>query len=150
MEGDDWTQVRCRGVRGAITCEANTREAILAATRELLMVMIRLNGIHVEDIASAIFTTTSDLNAEYPAVAARQLGWHEAALLCAHEMDVPHGLKSCIRILLMWNTTKKPSELHHPYLRGAKDLRPDRSIEMEELIAQIAAELEDEEEVSPT
>lgn len=150
MEGDGWAQVRCRGVRGAITCEENTREAILAATRELLMVMIRLNGIRVEDVASAIFTTTHDLNAEYPAVAARQLGWHEAALLCAHEMDVPHGLKGCIRILLMWNTTKTPAELHHPYLKGAKGLRPDRSIEMEELIAQIAAELEDEEEVSLT
>lgn len=147
-DGDGWGKIMCRGVRGAITCEANTREAILEATRELLMMMIKLNGIRPEDVASAIFTTTRDLNAEYPAVAARQLGWHDAALLCAHEMDVPNGLAQCIRILLMWNTTKRPNEIHHPYLKNARNLRPDRSVEMEELIAQIARELENEEALS--
>ena len=145
VDGDGWA---CRGVRGAITVEANTKEAILDATRELLMVMIRLNGIRHEDVASAIFTTTLDLNAEYPAVAARQLGWHDTALLCAHEMAIPHGLPMCIRILLMWNTPRHPNEIHHPYLKGAKNLRPDRSIEMDNLIAQIASELNEETSLS--
>jgi chorismate mutase len=139
MDGDSWWA--CRGVRGATTVTENTREAILDATRELLMVMIKLNGIQHDDVASAIFTTTPDLDAEYPAVAARQLGWHDTALLCAHEMNVPHGLKLCIRVLLMWNTTRKATEIHHPYLKDAKNLRPDRSIEIEELIEQIEKEL---------
>jgi chorismate mutase len=140
-EGDGWA---CRGVRGAITVEENTREAILAATRELLIVMIKLNGIHQEDVGSAIFTTTPDLNAEYPAVAARQLGWHDTALLCAHEMDIPQGLKKCVRVLIMWNTQRTAADIHHPYLKGAKNLRPDRSVEMEDLIAQITIELEEQ------
>lgn len=145
-DGDGWASVAkrpvmCRGVRGAITVEDNTREAILAGTRELLVTLINLNGIHQEDLASAIFTTTPDLNAEYPAVAARQLGWHDAALLCAHEMDVPHGLEKCIRILLMWNTTRHPDEIRHAYLKGAANLRPDRSIEMTDLTARLAEDL---------
>ena len=93
-----------RGVRGATTAEANTREAILTATSELLQLMIEANQIAPDDVASAIFTTTIDLNADYPALAARALGWHDVALLCMHEMNVPHGLKMCIRILLHWNT----------------------------------------------
>lgn len=153
VDGDGWANVAerpvmCRGVRGATTVESNTREAILEATRELLMAMIKLNNIHHEDLASAIFTTTPDLNAEYPAVAARQLGWHNAALLCAHEMNVPHGLDSCLRILLMWNTTRKPEEIHHPYLKGAKNLRPDRSIQMDDLTAKIAEELSEDERIT--
>lgn len=145
-DGDGWTSqnlksVMCRGVRGAITVEANTRDAILDGTRELLQTLVTLNGIHESDLASAIFTTTPDLNAEYPAVAARQLGWHEAALMCAHEMSVPHGLPRCIRILLMWNTTRNPNEICHAYLNDAQNLRPDRNIEIEELTNKIAEEL---------
>ena len=93
-----------RGVRGATTADENTREAILAATRELLRLMIEANRLEPDDVASAIFTTTIDLNADYPALAARALGWHEVALMCMHEMNVPHGLKMCVRILLHWNT----------------------------------------------
>ncbi len=117
----------CRGVRGATTVEEDTRDAILSATRELLGQMIEANGIHRDDIASVVFTTTRDLASEYPARAARQLGWHDVALLCAHEMDVPHALKRCIRILLHWNTDKLASEIQHIYTKGAANLRPDRA-----------------------
>ncbi len=116
----------CRGVRGATTVTANTREAILEATREMLYIMIRANHILPEDVASAYFTTTTDLDATYPALAARQLGWYDAALLCGHEMQVPDGLARCIRVLLHWNTTRSAAEIVHVYLREAKSLRPDR------------------------
>ena len=117
----------CRGVRGATTVEDNSREAILNATGELLGRLIEANGIHPDDVASAIFTTTPDLNAEYPALAARQMGWHDVALLCTHEMRVPHGLKHCIRVLLHWNTAKSAAEIRHIYIKGAVNLRPDRA-----------------------
>ena len=120
------TALVCRGVRGATTAEANTTEAILSATRELLYIMIRANEIDPDDVASAIFTTPRDLNATYPALAARQFGWYDVALLCGHEMDVPSGLVHCIRILIHWNTNLGPDEIVHVYIRGAKDLRPDR------------------------
>jgi chorismate mutase len=121
----------CRGVRGATTVEDDTGEQILSATRDLLTRMIEANGIHPDDVASVIFTTTPDLVAEYPALAARQLGWHDVALLCGHEMAVPHGLKRCIRILLHWNTDKAASDIRHVYIEGAVNLRPDQaSIEL--------------------
>lgn len=119
--------VRVRGIRGATTVAENSEEAILGATRELLYTMIQANGIEVEDVASAHFTTTVDLNATYPALAARQLGWYDAALLCGHEMMVPGALGKCVRILIHWNTTKTPKEIVHVYLHGARGLRPDRS-----------------------
>ncbi|MCF7803662.1 MAG: chorismate mutase [Candidatus Marinimicrobia bacterium] len=121
--------MRCQGVRGATTIEANEREAILAGTRELLTSMVDENGIDPDDIASVIFTTSSDVNAEYPAVAARNLGWYDQALLCGHEMDVPGGLKKCIRILLHWNTEKSIGEIQHVYLNGAESLRPERALD---------------------
>ena len=117
----------CRGVRGATTADANTREDILRATRELLAMMIRQNGIRSEDVASAIFSTTSDLNAEFPALAARQLGWYDVALLCNHELDVPSSLQGCIRILLHWNTAIASSDIVHVYIKKAAHLRPDRT-----------------------
>ena len=133
-----WQPKVCRGIRGATTVEANTREDILDATRELLVLMIKHNSILPDDVASVIFTTTMDLNAEYPAVAARQLGWHDAALMCAHEMAVPHGLKMCLRILIMWNTPLTAHEIHHVYINGAKHLRPERSIELKDLAVVLA------------
>ena len=75
----------------------------------------------------ALFTTTPDLTAEYPAVAARQLGWYDVALMCGNEMAVPKSLKMCIRVLIHWNTTRRNDEIHHVYIRGAVNLRPDRS-----------------------
>jgi len=118
--------VRCRGIRGATTVDANSPEAILEATTQLLSEMMQANDLRVEDIASAFFTTTPDLNAEFPAVAARKMGWDDVALLCAHEMSVPGSLGQCLRILLHVNTEKAPQELVHVYLRGAKVLRADR------------------------
>jgi chorismate mutase len=120
-------EVRVRGVRGATTADENSREAILAATRELLSLMIEANGVDPEDVASAIFTTTIDLNADYPALAARALGWHDVALMCMHEMNVPHGVKQCIRILLHWNTAVAACDVQHVYIKGAVNLRPDRA-----------------------
>jgi len=117
----------CRGVRGATTAEANTGEEILKATRQLLALMIRQNGIREEDFASAVFTTTGDLDAEFPALAARQLGWLNVALMCLHELEVPGSLRRCIRILLHWNTEKSADEIIHIYIKEAANLRPDHS-----------------------
>lgn len=115
----------CRGIRGATTVEANSREAILEATAELLAAMVKANGIKPEDVASAFFTTTPDLSAEFPALAARGLGWNDVPLLCGHEMAVPGSLPMCLRILLHVNTEKRADQIVHVYLRGARALRPD-------------------------
>jgi chorismate mutase len=117
----------CRGVRGATTVLENDREEILTATRELLALIIRRNEISPKDVASAIFTTTPDLSAEFPALAARQLGWLDVPLLCGHEIAVPGGLPFCIRVLIHWNTDKKQDEIQHIYVRDAERLRPDLS-----------------------
>jgi chorismate mutase len=117
----------CRGVRGATTVERNDREEILKATRQLLALMIRRNNIDKLDVASAIFTTTPDLDAEFPALAARQLGWLEVPLLCGHELSVPGSLTLCIRVLVHWNTDRAQNEIEHIYIRDAVRLRPDLS-----------------------
>jgi chorismate mutase len=114
----------CRGIRGATTADSNTKDDIIEATIELLQQMIEANGIQVEDVASAFFTTTSDLNAEFPALAARQLGWVDTALLCGHEMNVTGALSQCIRVLVHVNTERSASEVKHIYVKGAKVLRP--------------------------
>lgn len=113
----------CRGIRGATTVENNTREDILVATRELLQEIIEANDLKSEDIAYAYFTTTPDLNAEFPAVAARQLGWTNVALLCGHEMDVVGSLPKCLRVLVLFNTEKSADEIVHVYMKGAENLR---------------------------
>lgn len=115
----------CRGVRGATTVSRDDAEEILASTRELLAVMIRVNDIQQEDVASAVFSTTPDLRAVFPATAARQLGWMKVPLLCCHEIPVPDSLPKCVRILLHWNTAKGQKEIHHVYLGEAQSLRPD-------------------------
>jgi len=122
--------VWCRGIRGATTVENNTREEIIAAATELLQRLIDANEIKPEEVASAFFTTTPDLNAEFPAVAARLMGWTDAALLCGHEMNVPGSLPMCLRIMIHVNTEKSAKEIVHVYLRGAKDLRklPEESV----------------------
>ncbi len=121
----------CRGIRGATTVEANSGEAILEATAELLAAMVKANEIEAEDVASAFFTTTPDLNAEFPALAARRLGWDDVPLLCGHEMAVPGSLPMCLRILLHVNTDKTAAQIVHVYLRGASALRPDFQFEPE-------------------
>jgi chorismate mutase len=115
----------CRGVRGATTVERNDRDEILTATRQLLALMIRRNDIHKEDVGSAYFTTTPDIDAEFPALAARQLGWNDVPLLCGHEIAVPGSLTKCIRVMVHWNTDKSQTEIHHVYIREAVRLRPD-------------------------
>ena len=115
----------CRGVRGAISVTENTSEAIVAATKELMVTLAAANNIQPDDIASIFFTTTSDLTAIYPALAVRQLGWYDVAMLCGHEMDVPDGMSRIIRVLLHWNTPKTAQEIRHCYLREAVALRPD-------------------------
>ena len=117
----------CRGVRGATTVDNNDREEILTATRQLLALMIRLNNIQPEDVGSAIFSMTHDLNAEFPALAARQLGWLDVPLICTHEVNVPGSLPNCIRILLHWNTHNPQSDGQHVYIKRAIKLRPDLS-----------------------
>src|SRR2546421_3679030 len=114
----------CRGIRGATTVEHNDREEILAATTELLELLIRGNDLRAEDVASAIFTVTEDLDAEFPALAARSLGWTEVALMCAREIPVPHSLRKCIRVLLHVNTMRSAAEIQHVYIHGAVNLRP--------------------------
>lgn len=125
----------CRGIRGATTAESNTAEDILEATREMMQILIRLNGLEPEHVVSAIFTTSPDLNATFPAVAAREIGWNEVPLMCAHEMDVPASLQKAVRVLLQINTTKTPSEIRHVYLKGARQLRPEWAFDENEAVA---------------
>jgi chorismate mutase len=115
----------CRGVRGATTVEEYTREAILRGARQLLALMIRRNGIEADDVASAIFSVTPDLDAEFPALAARQLGWLDVPLLCTNEIPVPDSLPRCVRILIYWNTPKAQDAIAHIYIKEAIQLRPD-------------------------
>jgi chorismate mutase len=114
-----------RGIRGATTVGANYIEDILAATRELLEALQSENGFAPEDLAAIWFTVTDDLNAAFPAQAARQLGWNDVPLLDALEIPVPDSLAQCIRVLVLWNTEVRQSAIRHIYLRGAKVLRPD-------------------------
>ena len=114
---------KVQAVRGATTSPSNSSEEILTATTEMLDLIIKENSLKVEDIISAFFTTTQDLNAEFPALAARLLGWENVALMCAHEIDVPGAQKLCIRILLTINTEKTQKELINIYLRDAVNLK---------------------------
>src|SRR5262245_27300564 len=123
--------MRLRGVRGATTATANTREAICSATHELLRRLIEANEIPLEEIASAFFTVTDDLDAEYPALAAREIGWDNVPLLCAREIAVPGGLARCIRVLLHVNTEKTQDQIRHIYLRETAILRPTFATEFE-------------------
>lgn len=113
----------CRGIRGATTVKENTKEAIVEATEELLEKMARSNGIVPEDVAFAFFTTTRDVNAEFPAVAARLMGWEHVALMCGHEMDVPDATPGVVRVMALVNTDKRQDQLVNVYLRGAVNLR---------------------------
>ena len=115
-----------RGIRGATAVKTDTPDAVLAATRELLDAIVKANALVPADIASVIFTVTPDLRSEYPARAARLMGWTDVALLGATEMDVATGLKGCIRVLLHVNTDRPASAITHVYLHEAKALRTDR------------------------
>ena len=116
--------MQCRGIRGAISVSANNKKNILAATEKLLTEMTQANKIEIKDIAAIFFTTTPDLNADFPAAATRELGWpSNLALLCGHEMNVPDALPRCLRVLMLVNTEKGPEEIVHVYLGEAKKLK---------------------------
>jgi chorismate mutase len=114
-----------RGIRGATSVDVNDAEPIIAATRELLERIVAANGLATEDVASVIFTATSDLDAAYPARAAREMGWVHVPLLCMQEMAVVGSLPRCIRVLVLWNTDRPAGQVRHVYLRRARALRPD-------------------------
>ncbi|MBU0630915.1 MAG: chorismate mutase [Candidatus Margulisbacteria bacterium] len=112
-----------RGIRGATTVENNSREEILTATKELLRELVAANSLKIEEIASILFTLTSDLNAEFPAVAAREIGWQDTPLICAKEIEVPGSLPKCVRVLMQVNSSKEQKEIKHVYLKKAGNLR---------------------------
>jgi len=115
-----------RGIRGATTVISDDPDLILQATCELLEAILVENGnVQLEDIASALFTTTEDIASAYPALAARQMGWEYVPMMCAREIPVPGSLSMCIRVLIHWNTDKEQNEIRHVYLRNAAELRPD-------------------------
>ena len=114
-----------RGVRGATTVASNDAQSILSATQALLQEMVSRNGILSEDLAAAFFTVTEDLDAAFPARAARTLGWQHVPLLDAREIPVPGGLPQCVRVLLLWNTDAPQRDIIHVYRGKAVQLRPD-------------------------
>ena len=126
-----------RGIRGATTAAENRSEAIVEATTELLAELVRLNDLDRDEICFAYFTTTLDLNAEFPALAARRMGWIGVPLLCGNDMVVlgpnPRSVPMCIRILLLYNTDRAQSEMKSAYLRGAQAIRADLDRTAQEL-----------------
>ena len=113
----------CRGIRGATTADANTDEAIYSATRDMLQELINLNDINQEQVAAAYFTVTSDLDAAFPAAAARQLGWNNVALMCSTEIPVPDSMGRCIRVMILYNTETSQEDIVNVYLKGTEVLR---------------------------
>jgi chorismate mutase len=118
-----------RGIRGATTVENDSAEEIEEATIDLLLQLIDLNGIQPPDIAGAWFTTTKDLASEFPAIAARKLGWTDVPLLCGHEMSVvesnPRSIPKCIRVMILLNTDRPASGMKFVYLRRAAEIKAD-------------------------
>ena len=114
---------RMRGIRGATTADENTSEAIIEATTELLKSLIEANDVQLDDIAAVQFTSTVDLDAEFPALPARKIGWTDAALMGSVEVDVAGATEKCIRVLLLVNTDKSPQDIQFRYLKGAANLR---------------------------
>lgn len=115
-----------RGIRGATTVAADDPESILQATRELLEAILDENdSMKPEDVGSALFTVTQDLNSTFPAQGAREMGWGLVPMLCAREIPVPGSLPRVIRVLVHWNSEVTQSEIRHVYLHEAVSLRPD-------------------------
>ena len=113
----------CRGIRGATIADENTAESIHRATKELLEQLIEANQITEREVAAVYFTTTPDLNAGFPAAAARQAGWTNTALMGATEVAVPGSLLRCVRVMILVNTDKEPEALVNLYLKGTDVLR---------------------------
>ena len=114
-----------RGIRGAISVTENSQDGIKEATKELITAIQDKNGVKPEDIAGTFFSVTRDLNAEFPAKAAREMGWSTVPLMCTYEMDVPGSIQGLIRVMVLVNTDKRQDEIKHIYLRNAVNLRPD-------------------------
>ena len=114
---------KVRAIRGATTSDNNTKDDIVEATREMLISLVEANDLKKEDGISAFFTTTKDLNTQFPAVAARKIGWTEVALMCSHEMFVPDAQEKCIRVMVHVNTDKSPHDINNVYLKDAVNLR---------------------------
>ena len=102
---------KVRAIRGATTSDNNTKEDIVEATRQMLVSLVEANDLRKEDVISAFFTTTKDLNTHFPAVAARKIGWTEVALMCSHEMFVPDAQEKCISVMVDVNTDNHPRKL---------------------------------------
>ena len=118
-----------RGVRGATVVEEDQSEAVLLATKELLLAILKANpDIKTEDLASAWFTVSDDIRSVYPALAAREIGWNTVPLMCAQEIPVTGSLPRCIRVLLSWNTELSQKSIRHVYLGAAASLRPDLNL----------------------
>ena len=114
-----------RAIRGAVQVAANEREAILDGTTELVTEVMTRNDLSTDDVISVIFTATPDLTAEFPALAARKIGFHDVPLLCTTEIDVPGALPRVVRLLMHIETGRSRPEIQHVYLRGAVALRLD-------------------------
>ena len=114
-----------RGIRGAVNVSRNSRREIFTKTRDLLGAMVRANRIREKDIAAAFFTLTPDLNADFPAYAARDMGWTHVPMMCAGELGVPKGMKKVVRVMLLVNTSVPPNRIKHQYLGSTPSLRPD-------------------------
>jgi chorismate mutase len=114
-----------RAIRGAIQVDGNDRDAILAGTTELVTEVMGRNNLTTDDVISVIFTCTPDLTAEFPALAARKLGFHDVPLLCSTEIDVPGALPRVVRLMAHVQTDRPRQEIQHVYLRGAVALRVD-------------------------
>jgi chorismate mutase len=114
-----------RGIRGAINISENSKEEILSKSRELLEAIVKANKVKPADIATAIFTLSPDLNADFPAYAARQMGWRDVPLMCARELDVPGAMAKVIRVLLLVNSKIPAGKIKHQYLGDTPQLRPD-------------------------
>jgi chorismate mutase len=120
-----------RGIRGATTVTRNEAGAIYDATLELLDIIVRVNGVRAEDVGYIWFTVTDDLNAAFPADAARAgLGWTDVPLICGREIPVPKALERCVRVLIAWNTLKTQTDVRHVFLHGARVLRPSWAVDL--------------------
>ena len=122
-----------RGIRGATTVTANDANAIVRGTLELLRVLRDRNGLKPEDIGYIWFTVTPDLDAAFPADAARAgMGWTEVPLICGQEIAVPGALAKCVRVLIAWNTNRAQRDVRHAFLHGARSLRPAWAVDLPE------------------
>ena len=114
---------KVRAIRGATTADENTKDAIVDATREMMESLVEENDFELDDVISAFFTTTRDLNAQFPAVAARKIGWVDVALMCSHEMFIADAQERCIRVMVHVNSDKTSKEINNVYLKEAINLR---------------------------